>query len=722
MKKSFLLASIALSHLLLVGEEKYYIDEVVTSASGFAQELKDAPASISNISNQELLDKPIRDLGDALSNVAGVSIDQSVGKTGGYNISIRGMPSNYTLILLDGKRQNTSSAGLPNGFSEVFSSFMPPISAIERIEVIRGPASTLYGSDAIGGIVNIVSKKRFQKWGGSISFDTLLQEEKEFGNLYGMNLWASGALDNEKKWSLTLRAKEQYRAKVPTQDLYIIPNNSAISRNAIVGLSQSNNYNIGARLGYSLDEKNYFYLDYDHSMQWYDNSDGLLGALGVNGGYAPNLYFFRNNATFAHEGEYDNLQTQTSLQYLSTLNKGRLITPSIAPSGSELIGKDRDLLGQDVIVEHKSVFGIGDYNTMSVGGQYWFTSLYDRAVPNPFMYQHNASLFVENESVFVDEVFLTLGARVHYNSSFGFNISPRIYLVYQPLKDSVIGDLVFKSGVSTGYKTPSVTQLVKGVNGLSAQGTVPTYGNPKLKPEQSINYELSLYNETSYTQASIGGFFIYFRDKIQSASVASGEQIPVEGGGVCSANSGGSCSYNINADEAISYGVEASFAFKPYDTHYGKVGFSLSYTFNKTKQTSGVAKGLPLTDIPEHSLNGAITYDFWGFDVYLRGEFRAMQLRTLVGTRSISTLEALNQFLSQNPNLSEYYKPHFLLHIGVGYRFLQNYKIGFGIYNLLNQSFIDYVEVNNGNSTTYSNNYNYVREGRRYYLSFSAEF
>lgn len=722
MKKSFLLTSIALSTLMYSAEEQYYIDEVVTSASGYSQELKEAPASISTLNNQELSTKPIRDLGDALSNITGVSIDQSVGKTGGYNISIRGMPSNYTLILLDGKRQNTSTAGLPNGFSEVFTSFMPPISAIERIEVIRGPASTLYGSDAIGGIVNVVTKKQFDKWGGSISFDTLLQEEKEFGNLYGMNLWTSGALDKEKKWSLTLRAREQYRAKVPTQNLYVIPNNSAISRNSIVGLSQSNNYNIATRLGYKLDEKNYFYLDYDHSMQWYDNSDGLLGTVGIKGGYAPNLYIYRNNATFAHQGEYENLQTDTSIQYLSTLNQGRLITPSIAPAGSDLIGKDRDLLGQDVIVEHKSVFGIGDYNTMSVGGQYWFTSLYDRAVPNPFMYQHNASLFLENESVFAEQVFLTLGARVHYNSSFGFNFSPRIYLVYEPLQDSVIGDLVFKSGVSTGYKTPSVTQLVRGVNGLSAQGTVPTYGNPNLKPEQSINYELSVYNETSYTQFSLGGFFVYFMDKIQSANVASGEQIPVEGGGVCSASADGSCSYNINADTAISYGVETSFAFKPYDTYYGKIGFSLSYTFNKTKQTSGVAKGLPLTDIPEHSLNSAITYDFWGFDVYLRGEFRAKQLRTLIGTRSASSLQAIEQFLSDNPHLSEYYKPYFLLHLGVGYRFLQNYKVSFGIYNLLNQSFIDYTEVSSGKTQVYVNNYNYVREGRRYYLSFSAEF
>ena len=75
-----------------------------------------------------------------------MDIRQGTGKTGGLDISIRGLPSEYTLILIDGRRQNTAGNVTPNGFNETATSFMPPLSAIERIEVIRGPMSTLYGS------------------------------------------------------------------------------------------------------------------------------------------------------------------------------------------------------------------------------------------------------------------------------------------------------------------------------------------------------------------------------------------------------------------------------------------------------------------------------------------------------------------------------------------------------------------------------------------------
>lgn len=158
------------------------LSEVVVSASGVEQKIADAPASISVVTREELAKRPYTTLLDAVRDIEGVDVGETTDKTGQGTISIRGMGADYTLILIDGKRQNNNGDLYPNSFGGNQFNHIPPIETIERIEVIRGPMSTLYGADALGGVINIITRKIPDQWTGSVTQSFTVQGNSDFGD------------------------------------------------------------------------------------------------------------------------------------------------------------------------------------------------------------------------------------------------------------------------------------------------------------------------------------------------------------------------------------------------------------------------------------------------------------------------------------------------------------------------------------------------------------
>src|SRR5690606_13600506 len=152
----------------VVQSETTKLQTIVVTASGQAVDVKSAPASISVITAEEIQKQPVSSLADILKRVPGVTGGLS-SNADGSKIQLRGMPENYTLILIDGNRVGSSrdinySADL--GLQDL--KWVRP-EMIERIEVVRGPMSSLYGSDAMGGVINIITKKIPSESGGSFT-------------------------------------------------------------------------------------------------------------------------------------------------------------------------------------------------------------------------------------------------------------------------------------------------------------------------------------------------------------------------------------------------------------------------------------------------------------------------------------------------------------------------------------------------------------------------
>lgn len=230
-------------------------DTMVVTASAVEQNLKDAPASISVITQQDLQRRPANNLKDVLKDVPGVQLTNESDNRRG--ISIRGMSSSYTLILIDGKRVNSRNAVFRHNDFDIN---WVPVDAIERIEVVRGPMSSLYGSDALGGVVNIITKKVGSAWHGSVSVDSTIQEHRDRGDMYSGQFFTSGPLVDDllgvKVYGDLSKRQKDGQAASSTSDTGLTPRIEGFtSRDANVEFALTPNQNHDINFGYGYDRQ-----------------------------------------------------------------------------------------------------------------------------------------------------------------------------------------------------------------------------------------------------------------------------------------------------------------------------------------------------------------------------------------------------------------------------------------------------------------------------------
>lgn len=710
--------------------EPIALGDVVVSASGFEQKITEAPASISVISREELQQKRYNNLAQALGDVEGIDIGQGTGKTGGLNISIRGMPSQYTLILIDGRRQNAAGNVTPNGFGETSTSFMPPISAIERIEVIRGPMSTLYGSDAMGGVINIITRKVGKEWAGSLTQDYTYQENRDFGDTRNTSIYASGPLIDD---LLGLQVRGSLFNREESDLSY--GNGVDVSKRGPSPVDGRTN-NLGARLTLTPHENHDFGLDVERGRQKYNNDECQLGSLdGQNrdctasattaNGYTDELRFEREQIALTHTARLGFGTLDSSLMHNRTETIGRTIPGNVIGNSSgipgTLIGDDRDLETTNLVFDTKLVAPIGESHIATLGGQWWKAEMTDGIALDDFE-QKTWALFAEDEWRLRDDLALTLGTRYDEHEAFGGHISPRAYLVW-----NTTDNWTLKGGISRGYKTPDLNDLHSGINGVTGQGTIITIGNPDLEPETTTSTEFGVYFDSlEGFNANATLFHNKFKDKIATGDPVSNP--------LCAGNNGGTCAQQINIDEAVTQGLElaASWNFAPAWT------LSANYTYTDSEQKSGDNKGEPLTNTPEHLANAKLAWQTTDrLNLWLKSEYRGERARftskyeNLANTNgSYSTNQSIYDTLGKNT------KAYTLFHLGGSFKASENVTLNAAIYNLLDKDFVKgkayttYANSGAANGTAYGTDYiqstqsttGVMEEGRRLWLSAVIEF
>ncbi|SAI41963.1 exogenous ferric siderophore receptor [Bordetella ansorpii] len=617
------------------------LDTVVVTASGFEQQIQDAPASISVITRQDLENKFYRDVTDALLEVPGVVV------TGGadrQDISLRGMASQYTLILIDGKRQNSRETRTNSDGPGVEGGWSPPISAIERIEVVRGPMSSLYGSDAMGGVINIITRKVPQAWGGEIRMDTTIQESSKSGDIYQGNFYLAGPIKND---MLGLQIYGQGTQRDEDNIYNGFRQRAANTVTAKLALTPTRNHDI--------------VLEATHSRQKYENTLGKTveplapgAACGRTGCPASSETDYRSNKwALSHTGRW-----------------GWAVSDSYVQQ-EEFDNRSRQMKIKNTDMKTSWTLPLGSH-MLSVGGSFLEQSLDDQtgnqlAGGPSHVERYQWALFAEDEWRLTDSFALTGGLRMDKDENFGDHFSPRLYGVWHLAERWTL-----KGGVSTGFRAPDLRQTVAGWGQVSRGGNM--YGNPDLKPETSVTEEIGLlYDDGEGFNAGLTVFNNDFKDKI--TRVACPLTQCTDGPNQFGSNP----TTYLNVDKAVSRGVEASMRL-PLDRAWS---LTASYTFTDSEQRSGQYKGEPLNQLPRHLFTTTVNWKASdALQAWARVNYRGKESQPITGPSSSTVVAPSYTFFD----------------LGGSYAVNKSVSVYAGIYNLFDKDvgYDDYAYVEDG--------------------------
>ncbi|MGV6871770.1 TonB-dependent receptor domain-containing protein [Pseudochelatococcus sp. B33] len=488
------------------------LDPVVVTATSGERSLRDAPASVTVVPGEELRERPVRDLADAVNGTPGVQLTGiGLGRRG---ISLRGMLPDHTLVLVDGMRISNSASAIAHSDFEL--GWVPP-EAIERIEVVRGPMSSLYGSEALGGVVNIITRRATDVWRGSFSTWGAFPEHGRGGNGYNLSSYVGGPVI---PGVLGLNLWGQFRGRTELAS----PDNPRLS-----SLGDEKAFTGTAALTWTPDARQR--IDLSYSGGYEERWSNLQGAGPFPTFYRSEDEIWRQRLSLSHEGNWD-WGTSRLRFYNMTLRR-----ENARSDGAPASGPHRFI---DTVGDGQISFSPFTNHKFTLGGEIRQEKLRDPTVNDAGRAQqtHYAG-FIQDEISLGQQLELVLGSRFDHHEEFGWHASPRAYLLYH-FNDA----LTFKGGVGSGFKAPTLKQLSPTYEAIAGGGRFTIVGNPDLKPETNLSFEVGAEYQQGIWSARVMAFQNNVEDLIQAVCVLR-----------CTGAPGAQWSYR-NVDEARIRGVE----------------------------------------------------------------------------------------------------------------------------------------------------------------------
>lgn len=629
--KKILFVGFCLQANFSFSQSENQLQDVVVTANKYPQKLDQTGKVLTVIGDSIIKANVGLSLGQLLSQQVGVMVIGS-GQTAGstQNVSLRGVNFGHTLILIDGVPVNEAS-----GIGSTFDINLLSLQQIERIEIMKNGQSTLYGSDAIGGVVNIITNRK-NKEKQSISASLAAGSQKTlqanfgiFGTLNKTNYNFSQALANTGGFSTAAIKNDADKFE---NDGFQTSNSQLsitheLTKNLIInGLYRFNAYKTDLDEGAFVDDKDYTYLSKNNQVGGGLQLQLPKGKLVFNYLYNQTYRNFRNDSSDVAASAFSSF---SNTDYTSKASFAEIFTNFKFHKTIEwLIGAD--YRAQNMVYDYFSVSAFGPYTDTPI--------LADMAnIDNQSVYS-SLNLNLENG------LGLELGGRFNnhsvYGNNFTYSINP-FFVVNEYIK--------FFATASSSFKNPALYQLYS------------PYGNLELKPENAKTVDLG-WQFFGKSKANYLRMVYFNRQYTDLISFLSTNQPPY--------------GQYINLEEQNNDGLEVdgNLSFK-------KISLSANYTFLDGKISDDLKSNAKEINTflrrPNHNLNLTLAYSF------------SSKLKGSVSAQHLSKRNDLYYNSDTFANLAVILDDFTQIHTNWNYKINDAVGVFLNIQNLTNKSFTE---------------------------------
>ena len=643
----------------------------VSIATKSEQSVNESPAIVSVITSQDIKNMGAREFEDVLQTVPGFELMKRF--AGYYGVGVRGIKDPRTnskiLILIDGIPYNQIFYG-----NSILSGGDINLEAIEKIEILRGPGSALYGRNAFSAVINIITKTAKTNTNSYVKAKIGQFNTKALSGYYGyhknkLSITFSGTgqytdgsdakfpdgfgndlLWNIKHKNLTLNTKIDYGKFTFTSQFMKLNDGGLLNDNLrdVTSGTYNLNYKTDINPRLSISAKIYGYNQFN-TENIEDTKPGIKDSLPI---FARDANFktyadaYPLGIYYSPSFKEYNYGTELELNY------------KLSQTNQLLFGIQADKHGvYDVILETNvggvrttpplpkiislpvTIPGVGKDNLV-VFPYGWF-------VNGEHKYS-NIAFYLQDQWTVFNRLNLTIGGRFDYDSEIGSVINPRIGMVYNIAKN-----LYFKSLYGRAYRAPSPSEQF--------QTFGYAFGNKDLKIETIDAFEFSVSHKTDHISHSLSYFKNYATNLIFAAQIASVNPNNVY--------------YNLGKNNSSGFEYEAKFVL----VRNLYIFTNASYTWSKnTQNLNGIDSSFNHQDISPFKLNLGFNYNFLKYlNLNVNGYYRSTMEKLYVESPFNSDLYPIQDKVGD----------FMVLNTSLQIQLMKNFQFAISGYNILNETY-----------------------------------